>query len=82
MMRCVVLTLFPDMVAAVLGQSMLNRAQEKGLLQARPENLRDHTSDRHKTADDVPYGGGPGMVMKAGKASERADKAGPRVKVD
>ena len=65
MMRCVVLTLFPDMVAAVLGQSMLNRAQEKGLLQARPENLRDHTFDRHKTADDVPYGGGPGMVMKA-----------------
>lgn len=64
-MRCVVLTLFPDMVGAVLGYSMLGRAQEKGLLQVRPENLRDYTSDRHKTADDVPYGGGPGMVMKA-----------------
>ena len=64
-MRCVVLTLFPEMVSAVLNQSMLSRAQEKGLLQVRLENLRDYTFDRHKTADDVPYGGGPGMVMKA-----------------
>ena len=64
-MRCAVLTLFPDMVAPVLGQSMLKRAQEKGLLEVSIQNLRDHTSDRHKTADDVPYGGGAGMVMKA-----------------
>lgn len=64
-MRCAVLTLFPDMVAPVLGQSILNRAQEKGLLEVSVQNLRDHTSDRHKTADDVPYGGGAGMVMKA-----------------
>lgn len=64
-MRCAVLTLFPDMVAPVLGQSILKRAQEKGLLEVAVENLRDHTSDRHKTADDVPYGGGAGMVMKA-----------------
>ena len=64
-MRCVVLTLFPDMVAPVLGQSILKRAQEKGLLEVSVENVRDHTFDRHKTADDVPYGGGAGMVMKA-----------------
>ncbi len=64
-MRCAVLTLFPDMVAPVLGQSILKRAQEKGLLGISVQNLRDHTSDRHKTADDVPYGGGAGMVMKA-----------------
>ncbi|WP_447603877.1 tRNA (guanosine(37)-N1)-methyltransferase TrmD [Nitrospira sp. Nam80] len=64
-MRCIVLTLFPEMVGAVLGQSMLKRAQDKGLLEIRLENLRDHASDRHKTADDVPYGGGAGMVMKA-----------------
>ncbi|MEP7150333.1 MAG: tRNA (guanosine(37)-N1)-methyltransferase TrmD [Nitrospira sp.] len=64
-MRCAVLTLFPDMVAPVLGQSILKRAQEKGLLEVSVQNLRDHTSDRHKTADDVPYGGGAGMVMKA-----------------
>ncbi|MDR4473376.1 MAG: tRNA (guanosine(37)-N1)-methyltransferase TrmD [Nitrospira sp.] len=64
-MRCAVVTLFPDMVAPVLGQSILKRAQEKGLLEVAVENLRDHTFDRHKTADDVPYGGGAGMVMKA-----------------
>jgi tRNA (guanine37-N1)-methyltransferase len=64
-MRCAVVTLFPDMVAPVIGHSILKRAQEKGLLEVAVENLRDHTFDRHKTADDVPYGGGAGMVMKA-----------------
>ncbi|HXX74713.1 MAG TPA: tRNA (guanosine(37)-N1)-methyltransferase TrmD [Nitrospiraceae bacterium] len=64
-MRCDVLTLFPDMIAPVLDQSMLKRAQEKGLLEVRIRNLRDYTLDRHKVADDVPYGGGAGMVMKA-----------------
>ncbi|MEX5216667.1 MAG: tRNA (guanosine(37)-N1)-methyltransferase TrmD [Nitrospira sp.] len=64
-MRCIVLTLFPEMVGAVLGQSILKRAQDKGLLEIRLENLRDYAADRHKTADDVPYGGGAGMVMKA-----------------
>lgn len=64
-MRCAVLTLFPDMVAPVLGQSILKRAQEKRLLDVTVHNLRDYTFDRHKTADDVPYGGGAGMVMKA-----------------
>ena len=64
-MRCAVVTLFPDMVAPVIGQSILKRAQEKGLLEVAVENLRDHTFDRHKTADDLPYGGGAGMVMKA-----------------
>ena len=64
-MLCDVLTLFPDMVAPVLGQSILKRAQEKGLLHVHVRNLRDYTLDRHKVADDVPYGGGAGMVLKA-----------------
>ncbi len=64
-MRCDVLTLFPGMVAPVLEQSILKRAQEKGLLEVRVRNLRKYAVDRHKTADDVPYGGGAGMVMKA-----------------
>ena len=64
-MRCDILTLFPDMVTPVLGQSILKRAQEKGLLYVHVRNLRDYTFDRHKVADDVPYGGGAGMVMKA-----------------
>jgi len=65
MLRVDVLTLFPEMVAPVLGQSILKRAQEKGLLDVHVRNLRDFTTDRHKVADDIPYGGGAGMVMKA-----------------
>ena len=64
-MRCNVITLFPDMVAPVLGSSILKRAQEKGLLDVQVHNLREYTLDKHKVADDVPYGGGAGMVMKA-----------------
>lgn len=64
-LRFEVLTLFPDMVAPVLGQSIMKRAQDKGLLEVRVRNLRDFTTDRHKVADDIPYGGGAGMVMKA-----------------
>jgi len=64
-MRCEVLTLFPEMVRSVLAQSMLKRAQDKGLLEVRVRNLREYTLDRHQVADDAPYGGGAGMVMKA-----------------
>lgn len=64
-MQCEIITLFPDMVWPVLGQSMLKRAREKGLLQVRVRNLRDYTQDRHHVADDAPYGGGAGMVLKA-----------------
>lgn len=64
-MRCNVITLFPEMVAPVLSSSILKRAQEKGLLDVAVHNLRDYTMDKHKIADDIPYGGGAGMVMKA-----------------
>jgi len=64
-MRCNVITLFPEMITPVVGASMLKRAQEKGLLTVQVHNLRDYTLDKHKVADDVPYGGGAGMVMKA-----------------
>ena len=86
-MRCDVLTLFPEMVAPVLGSSILKRAQEKGLLSVEVHNLRDYTLDKHKVADDVPYGGGAGMVMKAEpilRAVEhlmaRAEEAGEQVR--
>lgn len=65
MLRIDVLTLFPEMILQAVGHSMLKRAQEKGLLTIQAHNLRDYTMDRHKVADDVPYGGGAGMVMKA-----------------
>jgi tRNA (guanine37-N1)-methyltransferase len=64
-MRCDVITLFPEMILPVLDSSMLKRAREKGLLEVNVHNLRDYTLDKHKVADDVPYGGGAGMVMKA-----------------
>ena len=63
-MRCDILTLFPDMIEAVLGASILSRARAKGLLDVRVVNLRDYTEGRHKVADDYPYGGGAGMVLK------------------
>ena len=59
-----ILTLFPNMFENVLGESMLKRARAKGILKVRVHNLRDWTSDNHRTADDKPFGGGPGMVMK------------------
>lgn len=64
-MRCDVLTLFPDMVLPVLDASIIKRAREKGLLDARVINIRDFTFNKHRTADDYPYGGGAGMVLKA-----------------
>ena len=56
-------TLFPDYFEGPLAESLLGKAQKKGLVQIRVHNLRDHTHDRHKTVDAKPFGGGPGMVM-------------------
>jgi len=64
-MRIDVLTLFPEMFTGPLDVSMVGRARERGLLDLRIHNLRDWTHDRHKTVDDRPFGGGPGMVLKA-----------------
>jgi tRNA (guanine37-N1)-methyltransferase len=63
-MRCDVITLFPEMVDAVLDASILKRGRAKGLLDIRVINLRDYADGRHKVADDSPYGGGAGMVLK------------------
>lgn len=65
-MRCDILTLFPELIHSVGSQSMMKRARDKGLLTLHVHNLRDYTDDPHRTADDTPYGGGGGMVMKAG----------------
>ncbi len=59
-----ILTIFPRMLDGVLGESMLKRAQEAGLVQIRCVNLRDYATGVHLSTDDRPYGGGPGMVMK------------------
>jgi tRNA (guanine37-N1)-methyltransferase len=59
-----VVTIFPGLVEAVLEGGVVGRARERGLVDIRVRDLRDYTDDRHRTVDDVPYGGGPGMVMK------------------
>lgn len=79
-MRFNILTLFPDMIEHALGHSILQRAQERGLLQIQTVNPRDFATDAHRTVDDSPYGGGPGMVMKPEPihaALESFDSTGP-----
>jgi tRNA (guanine37-N1)-methyltransferase len=63
-MKIDVLTLFPEMFVGPLDVSMVARARKAGLLDLQIRNLRDWTHDRHKTVDDRPFGGGPGMVLK------------------
>jgi len=62
--RIDVVTLFPDLVNCVSGCGVTGRAVERGILDLHCWNPRDYTEDRHRTVDDRPYGGGPGMVMK------------------
>jgi tRNA (guanine37-N1)-methyltransferase len=59
-----VVTIFPRMVEAPLAEGIVARAIAGGLIDLRVHDLREHTTDRHRVVDDVPYGGGPGMVLK------------------
>src|SRR5579871_2240848 len=63
-MKIDVLTLFPAMFAGPLDESIVQRARKTGVLDLTVTNLRDFTHDRHKTVDDRPFGGGPGMLLK------------------
>lgn len=63
-MRIDVITIFPEMLDGFLGQSMMKRAAEAGHVAFNLINLRDFTTDKHRTTDERPFGGGPGMVMK------------------
>jgi len=60
-----ILTLFPEMFSAVLSSGVIGRAAEKGLLEFNVTNIRDHTEDKHRKADDYPFGGGAGQLMTA-----------------
>ena len=74
-MRIDVVTLFPEMVAQGAGFGVTGRAHERGLWQLGLWNPRDYTTDNHKTVDDRPYGGGPGMVMLAEPLASAIDAA-------
>ncbi|ROR29826.1 tRNA (guanosine(37)-N1)-methyltransferase TrmD [Inmirania thermothiophila] len=84
-MRFDVVTLFPEMIRAAAGYGVTGRAVERGLVRLETWNPRDYARDRHRTVDDRPYGGGPGMVMKveplrdAIRAARRAAPASPVV---
>ncbi|MBR3594258.1 MAG: tRNA (guanosine(37)-N1)-methyltransferase TrmD [Clostridia bacterium] len=62
-MRIDILTLFPDMCEAVLGDSIIGRARVSGAVEIHCHNIRDYTTDKHGRVDDAPYGGGMGMIM-------------------
>ncbi|MFN7211284.1 MAG: tRNA (guanosine(37)-N1)-methyltransferase TrmD, partial [Aggregatilineales bacterium] len=63
-MRFEIFTLFPAMFEGVLGESILKRARERGLLTVNLHNIRAYATDKHQTTDEPPYGGGGGMVLK------------------
>ena len=81
-MKIDVLTLFPAMFAGPLDESIIKRARDAGLLDLKIHQLRDYTHDRHKTVDDRPFGGGPGMLLKPEPIFEAVEKiARPETKV-
>ena len=64
-MRFDIMTLFPEFVTAVLGESIIGRAQKSGAITVAAHNIRDFSKDKHRRVDDTPYGGGMGMLMMA-----------------
>jgi tRNA (guanine37-N1)-methyltransferase len=79
-MRLDIITIFPQMVDIPLSQSLIGRAREKGLFEIKVHDLRDYTSDKHRVVDDVPYGGGPGMVLKPEPILEAFKRIDPNEK--
>ena len=64
-MRFDIMTLFPEMVSGILGESIIGRAQTAGHISVNAYNIRDYSEDKHRRVDDTPYGGGKGMLMAA-----------------
>ncbi len=74
MMRIEIITGFPKLIESPLNESIIRQAQKKRLIDIIVHDLRDYTHDRHKTIDDTPYGGGPGMILKPEPFFECLDK--------
>lgn len=75
MLRVAVVTLFPELVREVVRHGVAARAAGRGLIELETFNPRDHARDRHRSVDDVPYGGGPGMVLRYGPLKKAIDAA-------
>jgi tRNA (guanine37-N1)-methyltransferase len=77
-MTYTVLTLFPEIIGAFFASSIMARAVERGVIRYRLINIRDYAFDRHRTCDDAPYGGGPGMLMLPEPLGRALEAAGVR----
>ena len=77
-MRFDVITIFPGMFAPVFNQGVVGRAIERGLIELYSHDLRDYTHDRHRQVDDMPFGGGPGMVIKPEPVFEAVESIRPQ----
>ena len=75
--RATVLTLFPELFPGTLGASLAGRALAEGLWTCEAIDIRDHATDKHRSVDDTPAGGGPGMVMRADVLARAIDAAAP-----
>src|SRR3954453_24104415 len=73
-MKFDVVTIFPRMIEAALADGVVSRGIARGLLDVAVHDLRDFTTDRHRSVDDQPYGGGPGMVMKPEPLAKAVEK--------
>lgn len=69
-----IISIFPDVIRSYSNETILGRAQEANLLEIRAFDLRDYTKDKHRSVDDAPYGGGPGMVMSVVPIYEALEK--------
>lgn len=76
-MRIDVITIFPELLSGPLGESLLGKAVEAGVIDVRVHDLRDHTDDPHRSVDDAPFGGGPGMVMRPDVWFRAVESLGP-----
>ena len=76
-MRFDVITIFPGMFEPVFGVGVVGRAIERGLIELHAHDLRDYTHDRHRQVDDMPFGGGPGMVIKPEPVFEAVESIRP-----
>lgn len=77
-----ILTLFPEMFPSVLNESILKRAQEKGVIEVKYYNIRDYSEDKHRRVDDMPYGGGAGMLMTCQPLFKAIESVKSKVKSD
>jgi tRNA (guanine37-N1)-methyltransferase len=76
-MKYTILTLFPKLILPWLEESLIAKAIERGLLEVEVRDIREHATDRHRSVDDTPYGGGAGMVMRVDVVVRAIEAAGP-----